>query len=337
MQAPVIGHEKILAFLKKSIQANQVSHAYIFDGAKGVGKKTVANFFAAALLCEDSAHAPCGKCKSCKLNQYKNHPDVNVLSLGGENGLSNKVHHTKASKSISVEAVREAKRDIYIKPFYGKRKVYLIYDADKLTAQAQNSLLKVLEEPPRYCVLILVTNSLSGILDTVQSRSIRVRFESLSEEQMISYLEQEHPEQKERYKALVSLSGGSIGQLESILEDDGLLSLRDDLKNNIWQLFSPNKLERLAFEDFFVAHKGDAEFLLDTIVSFLRDSMLIKTQNEAQIVNVDCKKELEAIAQKASLDKLGAVAFALMEAKSQMTRWNANVGLCSLTAFLGVS
>ena len=157
----IIGHKQMIEHLKNAIQLEKVSHAYIFEGEKGCGKKTVSEAFAAALQCEHQKEGTdaCGTCRSCRQAANKNHPDI--------------IHiiHEKPN-SIGVEEIREqVVNDIQIKPYSSKYKIYIISEAEKLTAQAQNALLKTIEEPPSYGIIILLTNNASVLLPTILSRS----------------------------------------------------------------------------------------------------------------------------------------------------------------------
>ena len=147
----VIGHNRIKDHLINAVKTNTVSHAYIFNGADGIGKKTLAKTFAKAIQCEENTGEPCGKCRSCLQVDGDNQPDIIW------------VKHDKPA-SISVDDVRlQINSDILIRPYSSKYKIYIVDEAEKMTVQAQNALLKTIEEPPSYGIIILLT-ALRGIL-----------------------------------------------------------------------------------------------------------------------------------------------------------------------------
>ena len=142
----IIGHEEIIGHLKNAIESGKISHSYIFTGEPGSGKKLLAGTFAATLQCEAGGTEPCQKCDSCKKAMGKNHPDIIMVS------------HEKPG-TITIDEIRDQViNDIDIRPYYSPYKIYIIADADLMTPQAQNALLKTIEEPPEYAVILLLTN-----------------------------------------------------------------------------------------------------------------------------------------------------------------------------------
>ncbi|MBR6328317.1 MAG: DNA polymerase III subunit delta [Lachnospiraceae bacterium] len=159
------GQDSVISQLKKTVETGQISHAYIFNGARGTGKKTAASIFARALLCEAGGSEPCDRCPSCRQALAGGNPDIKELV------------HEKAN--IVVDDIREQiNADIITKPFSAARKVYIVPDAHRMNPQAQNALLKTLEEPPSYATIILVTENIDALLPTVRSRCVRRDFEN---------------------------------------------------------------------------------------------------------------------------------------------------------------
>ena len=143
----IVGHEQIVTHLKSAMKLGKVSHAYILSGEKGCGKKLLADVFAETLQCEKGGTEPCGSCHSCVQARSGNHPDIIHLM------------HEKPN-SISVDDVRQQiVNDVLVKPYSGKYKIYIVPDAEKMTAAAQNALLKTIEEPPAYAVILLLANT----------------------------------------------------------------------------------------------------------------------------------------------------------------------------------
>ena len=157
----IIGHEKIKEHLQKAIGYQRVSHAYILSGEEGMGRKTIAKAFAMTLLCEKHGTEPCMECHSCKQFLSGNHPDVIWVT------------HEKPA-SIGVDDVRIQINDtVSIRPYSSPYKIYLVDEAEKMTVQAQNALLKTIEEPPAYAVLVLITTNPEVFLPTILSRCIQ--------------------------------------------------------------------------------------------------------------------------------------------------------------------
>ena len=152
----ILGHKQEIAHLTRAIETGKVSHAYIFAGEKGTGKNRLASAFAQTLQCESAGERPCGRCHSCLQAESGNHPDIIYLA------------HEKPS-SIGVEDIRDQLAgDIQIRPYNGNYKIYIIPDAERMTVQAQNAILKTIEEPPEYAVIILLTMQISELIDYVK-------------------------------------------------------------------------------------------------------------------------------------------------------------------------
>lgn len=172
----IIGHEEIIGHLKNAIESGKISHSYIFTGEPGSGKKLLAGTFAATLQCEAGGTEPCQKCDSCKKAMGKNHPDIIMVS------------HEKPG-TITIDEIRDQViNDIDIRPYYSPYKIYIIADADLMTPQAQNALLKTIEEPPAYAVILLLTNNIGGLLPTIQSRCVRLDLKVVDDGLVKKYL-----------------------------------------------------------------------------------------------------------------------------------------------------
>ena len=154
----VVGHRDVIQYLQNAVAENRVSQAYIVNGERGTGKKMLAKLFAMALLCEEHGPEPCNKCHSCVQAESNNHPDIIWVT------------HEKPG-SIGVDDVRtQINNTVAIKPYQGPYKIYIIPEADIMTVQAQNALLKTIEEPPQYAVFILLTENADVLLPTINSR-----------------------------------------------------------------------------------------------------------------------------------------------------------------------
>ena len=157
----IIGQEQIKEHLQNALETKKISHAYIINGEKYSGKEFIARIFAMALQCEEEGVNPCQKCHSCKQALSDNQPDII------------RVTHEKPN-TISVDDIRaQVNNDVAIKPYSSPYKIYIINEAEKMTVQAQNAILKTLEEPPEYVVILLLTTNVNSLLSTILSRCIK--------------------------------------------------------------------------------------------------------------------------------------------------------------------
>lgn len=196
----MVGQEKVIANMQQTVRSGNVSHAYILYGETGAGKKMLAYTFAAALQCEEKTGEPCMKCESCKKAAGKNHPDIITLTHN-KDGL------------ITVDEVREQLvNDISIKPYNSPWKIYLVPDAEMMNEQAQNAILKTIEEPPEYAVILLLTNNVESLLPTIRSRCVRLDLKLVDDRLIKNYLmERMHvPDYQAELDA--SLAQGNVGR-----------------------------------------------------------------------------------------------------------------------------
>ena len=172
----IVGNEQIIEHLQNAISMGKVSHAYIINGPQLSGKMMIAEAFARALQCEKEGTDGCGECKSCHQADDHNHPDIIYVS------------HEKPN-NISVDDIRtQLNNDIVIKPYSSKYKIYIVDEAEKMNQQAQNALLKTIEEPPAYAVIMLLTTNADSFLQTIRSRCITLNMKSVKDEVIKAYL-----------------------------------------------------------------------------------------------------------------------------------------------------
>ena len=168
----VVGHKNIIQYISSAVTSGKISHAYILNGDRGSGKKLMAKLFAMSLQCQNRKEDgdPCGQCQSCKQAVHGNQPDIIYVT------------HEKPN-SISVDDIRtQVNNDIVIKPYGSPYKVYIIPEADLMTEQAQNALLKTVEEPPEYAVIMLLTENARALLPTVCSRCVMLRLRNTKDQ-----------------------------------------------------------------------------------------------------------------------------------------------------------
>ena len=198
----IIGNEKTKKLFEKSIKLETLSHSYIFLGEEGIGKKLFAKEIAKALLClEENKY--CNRCKSCIEFDTNNNPDYYIIEPDGNN--------------IKIEQIREMQKKVLEKPIISKRKVYIINDSDKMTKEAQNCLLKTLEEPPKYVTIILIGSNESAFLSTIKSRCTIINFEKISIEEIQKYMKENYDFEFQNQKILKATEG-SINKAIEIYE-----------------------------------------------------------------------------------------------------------------------
>lgn len=165
----LVGNDKVKNMLKNSINENNILHSYMFVGTEGIGKAMFAKTFANMLFCVSDEEKPCGNCKPCIEFLGNNNPDF--MQIDAEDG-----------KSIKIEQIRQLQEKVIEKPINSGKKVYIINNSELMTIEAQNCLLKTLEEPPEYVVIILIVSNENKLLTTIKSRCTKIYFESLSNE-----------------------------------------------------------------------------------------------------------------------------------------------------------
>ena len=215
----IIGNDKIKQELEENIRNNTVSHSYLFIGQDGIGKKLFAKEFAKMELCLDDNNA-CDKCSSCIKFNSDNNPDFVIIKPDGN--------------SIKISQIRDMQDNVYKKPIVSNKKVFIIYDSDKMTEEAQNSLLKTLEEPPEYITIILITSNENKLLNTIRSRCLKINFNNITTKEIIDYISREQI-MSEPSDSLLSMCNGSIGKLikinQNLLEYNEIEKNTNDLIN----------------------------------------------------------------------------------------------------------
>ncbi len=218
----IIGNQKIKEILKQSIKCNRVSHSYMFVGREGIGKKLFANDLAQTILCLDDQSKKngtyCGKCKSCIEFSSNNNPDI--------------IKIIPEDTKIKIDQIRNMQLKVSEKPIISKNKVYIIDDADTMTQEAQNCLLKTLEEPPEYVTIILIGSNENNFLATIKSRCTQIYFEKISNEEIKKYLEFSQ-KNISITDELLQMANGSIKKIWDILENMELYEQISKIINNI--------------------------------------------------------------------------------------------------------
>ncbi len=200
-----LGNERVKSNLRAALERGRISHFYLICGPAGSGKRTLARLLAAAIVCKGDPK-PCGVCAACRKIRDGNHPDFITVDQPDK-------------KTVSVELVRQARADLYIRPNEAAHKIYLFPRAQDMGISAQNALLKVLEEPPEYAVFLLLTDNPEKLLPTVRSRCTELSLGALEEKTLLSALRGQYPNaDEEELRAAARQSGGFLGQARQILD-----------------------------------------------------------------------------------------------------------------------
>ena len=255
----VAGHERIIKSLRESIKNDMTSHAYIFCGNKGSGRNLTAGAFAKTANCLSPINGnACGKCQSCIQFESGNNPDV---------------FYVKATKtiSISVDDIREQiVNEVKIKPYSYKRKIFIIDKADTMTSQAQNALLKTLEEPPKYVLIILIAENTENFLPTVLSRCVMMKFSPISVNLIKNYLINNCAMNENDAAFYAEYSIGSIGEALRLSGDENFYQMRNDIISCLDRLDTMDFVSAMFMAKEMEKYKAYSE-LFDIMYMFYRD------------------------------------------------------------------
>lgn len=258
------GNNHLKTQISRFIETDKILNSYVFSGENGIGKKTLSMLFVRNLFCEaPDKNGACGFCSACKLISSGNHPDIFFL------------HKAKDKKTIGIEEVREQIiKQIYIKPFISQRKIFIINDGDDLTPEAQNGLLKVLEEPPKYVTFIILVTKQSRLLDTVLSRSCVLNLHPAPKNDVIDYLKNQYPEKSDsEIEFCAKFSQGIIGKAIKILTDEDYKTLFFETSKQITAVMKEKKA-LVECERFLIDNKDSIDLIIEFMLINMRDAML---------------------------------------------------------------
>ena len=307
----IIGHEKVIAHLQNAITMDKVSHAYIINGPDLCGKKMVAEAFALALQCEKGGREGCMECHACKQVLSHNHPDVVY------------VHHEKPN-TVSVDDVRvQINQDVAIRPYSGKYKIYIVDDAEKMNENAQNALLKTLEEPPEYAVILLLSNNAEKFLPTIQSRCIKLDLLPVSDQLIREYLMKHY--QIPDYQVDISLefAQGNVGKAIELASSEDFNELKDSAVDMMKRIKDVDIYELSAAVKQITEYKLNINDYFDIMMVWYRDVLMYKaTLDINRLIFKDQAYEIKRQASTSSYQGIEKILESLEKAK---IRLNANV------------
>ncbi len=272
----ILGNEGLKQELINAVKLNKTSHSYLFIGTEGIGKKLIAKEFAKMLLCLDD-NKYCDKCKSCIEFNSENNPDFNIIEPEGN--------------SIKIEQIRELQRKVTEKPIIADKKVYIINDSDKMTIEAQNCLLKTLEEPPEFVTIILIGANENAFLSTIKSRCMILHFENIDKNIIKNYL-RENFQVEINSEIMLEAFQGSIGKALEIKEKQ---EQYEKVENIIYNLEKKDKIDILNMSEIIYKSKDEKFDILD-YMNIVLINLAKKSNKYAKCIQIveDTKKRLQS-------------------------------------------
>lgn len=307
----IIGQEHIKEHLQNAISQKKIAHAYIIQGERFSGKEFVTRIFTAALQCEKQGTEPCGECRSCKQVQSGNQPDIIYL------------RHEKPN-SIGVEDVRsQINGDIAIKPYSSPYKIYIINEGEKLTDQAQNALLKTLEEPPSYAMLIILTTNLEELLPTIVSRCVVLHMKPVKDQQVKEYLKSELMIPDYKADICVAFARGNIGRAKQLATSEEFENIRSEALSLVKNIRNMELHEVMAAVKKIGEYRIDINEYLDVLSIWYRDVLLFKATNDTN--HLIFREEIQYIRKAADKSAYEGIENILKALDSAKSRLHANV------------
>ena len=307
----IIGHEQIIEHLKNAIALDKVSHAYIFNGPDGSGKMMLAEAFAMALQCEGEGTKPCLSCHSCKQAMDHNQPDIIYVT------------HEKPNVIKADDIRKQINNDIVIKPYSSRYKVYIVDEAEKMNPQAENALLKTIEEPPAYAVIILLTTNADSFLPTILSRCIRLNLKSVKADVIKNFLMKNYQIPDYQADVCAAFSQGNVGKAIELASSEQF----GELKASVLQLMK--RLKDIDLYEMTEAVKQIAEYKLtvndyfDLMMIWFRDVLYMKATNDAN--GLIFKDEVYDIKKQAARHSYQGIETILKALETAKIRISANV------------
>ena len=282
-----IGFENIINGFMKRADKDTLSHAHIISGPEGIGKSIVARMFAMKILGKTEEH---------------NYADI--------------IHYKSNKASLGIDEVRKIIEEVSKKPYEGDKKVIIIHGGDKLTIQAQNAMLKTIEEPPKGVYIILLTESLELLLDTIKSRCQVYKLTPLSKEDMIKYISKSGETDKNKISAALAYAEGIPGKADRLINDESLDKLRDLIMGLLNQVNNKNESLVLEYENILSKYKTEKDEILNLLSSVIRDIIVYKElENRDIIINIDRLDEIGELALTLSYNKLNSMLNCIEEAR----------------------
>lgn len=307
----IIGHAQIIEHLESAIEMDKVSHAYIFNGPDKSGKRMLAEAFAMTLQCESREKTPCLECKSCKQAMAYNQPDIIYVS------------HEKPN-TIGVDDIRsQVNNDIVIKPYSSRYKIYIIDEAEKMNVQAQNALLKTIEEPPAYAIIMLLTTNADSFLQTILSRCVVLSLKAVWDSTIKQHLMSHYQIPDYQADICTAFAQGNVGKAIQLASSDDFNELKASVLQLLKRLDDIDLYEMNAAVKQITEYKLEIQDYFDLMMIWFRDVLYFKATNDVnKLIFKDEVYDIKRQAAKRSYHNLEMIIEALEKAK---VRLNANV------------
>ena len=268
----ILGHEQIKDHFRNAVQTGKVSHAYILSGEAGMGRKSLANAFVLNLLCEKGLPDPCMQCHACKQVLAGSHPDLIYVT------------HEKPA-SIGVDDIREQINDtILVRPYSSYYKIYIVDEAEKMTVQAQNALLKTIEEPPSYAVILLLTTNPDAFLPTILSRCVQLKLKPLKDVVVKEYLIQSLGVEESQAEIYAAFARGNLGKAIHLAESEDFKRMYDEILHMLKHLKEADISELLDYIHKLREENLDIYSCLDFMQMWYRDVLMYKTTKDINLL-----------------------------------------------------
>ena len=303
----IIGHEQIIEHLQNAIAMDKVSHAYIINGPDKSGKMMLAEAFAMTVQCEQGGRDACLECHSCKQAFGRNQPDIIYVS------------HEKPN-TISVDDIRtQVNNDIVIKPYSSRHKIYIIDEAEKMNVQAQNALLKTIEEPPAYAIILLLTTNADNFLPTILSRCVSLNIKAVPDETIEKYLMSNWQIPDYQAQICVAFAQGNVGKAIQLASSSDF----NELKSSVLQLVK--RLHEIDLYELTEAVKQIGEYKLqindyfDLMMVWYRDVLYFKATGDVNgLIFKDEVYDIKRRAEKSSYNGIEQIIEALQKAQLRL-------------------
>lgn len=307
----IVGQEQIKEHFRSALTSRKISHAYIINGEKSAGKEFIAKIFAQTLQCEKGGEEPCMECHSCKQALSDNQPDII------------KITHEKPN-TISVDDIRaQINNDVAIKPYSSPYKVYIMNEAEKMTVQAQNAILKTLEEPPEYAVILLLTTNVNSLLPTILSRCVVLNMKPVADDLVRKFLMEELQIPDYKAEVCVAFARGNVGRAKALASSEEFDNVKAEALSLLKYIQDMELYEIIAAIKKINDYKLEVNDYLDIMAIWYRDVLLFKATNDSNhLIFREEIQTLRKVAQRSNYEGIERVIQALDKAKNRL---NANV------------
>ncbi|UYJ47744.1 MAG: DNA polymerase III subunit delta' [Lachnospiraceae bacterium] len=309
----ILVHEQIKEHFQNAAAIGKVSHAYILSGEAGMGKKTLANAFAMTLLCEEEGKEPCMHCHACKQVLSGNHPDLIYVT------------HEKPA-SMGVDDIREQINDtIMVRPYSSQYKIYIVDEAQKMTVQAQNALLKTIEEPPAYAVIMLLTTNPDAFLQTILSRCVQLKLKPLKDSVVKGYLEDKLQVKDVQAEIYSAFARGNLGKAIHLAQSEDFKMMYEEILRLLKEIKDMDISQLLDVIRKLKDDNTDIKECLDFMQMWYRDILMYKTTKDLNLLIF--KDEFSAVKKAASLSSYEGLERILEAIDKARVRLDANVNM----------